>query len=252
MRPFQKPQEEADFIAQEIERIIAQTGGQLNYNDFAILLRYNALSRSIEAALQSAGIPSRMVGGQKFFDRAEVSFFQKIRKCLCLFEIGKKSHLERVYLFINIQVKDILAYLQLADNPSFVPAFERIINVPKRAIGQSLLLLLVPPPIPNCVSLTCCNFKYLHITGVSTVKVIKEAAKSRGISPMEILINFVKGRQDHSGLNQSHRSKFKTFLAVIYKIQTLARDVKLFLVVPTAAAHLFFTHILIGSVFCGV
>ncbi|KAG0145759.1 hypothetical protein CROQUDRAFT_658266 [Cronartium quercuum f. sp. fusiforme G11] len=161
LRAFPKPQEESEFIVQEIQRVIAHTGGQLTYDDFSILLRYNALSRNLEAALQSAGIPSRMVGGQKFFERAEV--------------------------------KDILAYLQLADNPTFVPAFERIINVPKRAIG------------------------------VTTIKAIKEAAKASGVSPIEILIRSVKGK-DYPGLSHSHRSKFKIFLAVIFKIQTLARS----------------------------
>jgi DNA helicase-2/ATP-dependent DNA helicase PcrA len=50
-------------------------------------VRYNALSREIEGALQRAGIPSRVIGGHKFFERMEV--------------------------------KDVLAYLQLADNPNF-------------------------------------------------------------------------------------------------------------------------------------
>lgn len=62
LREFVNAQDEASYIAYEIKRAVAQSGNQLNHNDFAILLRYNALSRSIEAALQSAGIPSRMIG----------------------------------------------------------------------------------------------------------------------------------------------------------------------------------------------
>lgn len=87
LRKFETTQDEAAYIAYEVKRAIAYSGNTLNFNDFAILLRYNALSRNVEAALQSAGIPSRMIGGHKFFDRAEV--------------------------------KDVLAYLQLADNPSY-------------------------------------------------------------------------------------------------------------------------------------
>lgn len=87
MRKFTSVPEEAAYIAYEIKRAIAHSGETLTYDDFAVLLRYNALSRSIEAALQSSGIPSRMIGGHKFFDRVEV--------------------------------KDILAYLQLADNPAY-------------------------------------------------------------------------------------------------------------------------------------
>lgn len=62
LRRFVNAQDEAAYIAYEIKRTIAQSGNRLNFDDFAILLRYNALSRAIEAALQGAGIPSRMVG----------------------------------------------------------------------------------------------------------------------------------------------------------------------------------------------
>ncbi|KAG8817453.1 hypothetical protein FRC17_011223 [Serendipita sp. 399] len=67
-------------------------------------VRFNALSRNLEQALQKEGIPSRVLAGQKFFER--------------------------------IEVKDLLAYLQLIDNPDFDPAILRIINVPKRNIGN--------------------------------------------------------------------------------------------------------------------
>lgn len=73
-----------------------------------MLLRYNALSRDVEQALQAESIPSRMVGGSKFFDRMEV--------------------------------KDILAYLTLVVNPGYVPAFTRVVNVPKRGIGEKTVL----------------------------------------------------------------------------------------------------------------
>lgn len=94
-------------MATEIKRLVAYSGGMLNYNDFVILLRYNALSREMEQALQAASIPSRMVGGSKFFERMEV--------------------------------KDVLAYLHLAVNPSYSPAFSRVINIPKRGIGEKSL-----------------------------------------------------------------------------------------------------------------
>ncbi|KAG8900161.1 hypothetical protein FRC01_010251, partial [Tulasnella sp. 417] len=107
-RPFiqlcQNEHDEADHMADEIKRVVAYSGGMLNLNDFAILLRYNALSRPIESAFQRHGIPMRMLAGQKFFERAEV--------------------------------KDLLAYLQLADNPDYNPAFVRIVNVPPRSMGD--------------------------------------------------------------------------------------------------------------------
>ncbi|KAG8864951.1 hypothetical protein FRB96_003539 [Tulasnella sp. 330] len=98
---------EADFIADEIKRMMAHSGGMLDWNDFVVLLRYNALSRPIESAFQRAGIPIRMLAGVRFFERAEI--------------------------------KDILGYLQLVDNPSYDPAFNRIVNVPARSVGDKSL-----------------------------------------------------------------------------------------------------------------
>ncbi|KAH6909099.1 ATP-dependent DNA helicase pcra [Coprinopsis sp. MPI-PUGE-AT-0042] len=99
--------EESAFIAIEIKRMVASMGGALRWGDFAVLLRFNALSRNIEKALQNEKIPYRVLGGHKFFERLEV--------------------------------KDMLAYLQLIDNPVFGPAFNRVINVPGRGIGEKTL-----------------------------------------------------------------------------------------------------------------
>ncbi|CAO1626024.1 unnamed protein product [Sympodiomycopsis kandeliae] len=104
LKKVASPTYEARFIATEIKRLVAYSGGMLNYNDFVVLLRYNALSREVEQALQAESIPSRMVGGSKFFERMEV--------------------------------KDVLAYLQLVVNPNYTPAFSRVLNVPKRGIGD--------------------------------------------------------------------------------------------------------------------
>lgn len=107
LKRAENPTSEAAFVASEIKRLIAHSGGLLNYEDFVILLRYNALSREIEQALQTENIPSRMVGGHKFFDRMEI--------------------------------KDILAYLTLAINPTYTPAFVRAVNIPKRGIGEKTI-----------------------------------------------------------------------------------------------------------------
>lgn len=71
LHPAADAQTEATFIASTIRHIVAHMGGLVTYNDFAILLRYGALSRAIEVGLQKAQIPSKMVGGHKFFERAE-------------------------------------------------------------------------------------------------------------------------------------------------------------------------------------
>lgn len=94
---------EAKWVVSEITRLIGMTGGLLEYGDFAILLRSAQLSRHIESAMGKAGIPYRMVGGRKFFERAEI--------------------------------KLLLDYLQVVSQPNNSDALSRIINVPSRHIG---------------------------------------------------------------------------------------------------------------------
>lgn len=96
---------EAAFIAAEIERI-KDSEGRSN-NDFAVLYRINAQSRALEDALMKAGIPYRIYGGLRFYDRKEI--------------------------------KDIIAYLRLVQNPTDDIALKRIINVPRRGIGNTTL-----------------------------------------------------------------------------------------------------------------
>ncbi|MCR4426822.1 MAG: UvrD-helicase domain-containing protein [Firmicutes bacterium] len=97
--------DEARFIADEVQRLTR--GGQASFGDFAVLYRMNAQSRAIEEVLLNRGIPYRIVGGLKFYERREV--------------------------------KDVLAYLRVVYNPDDDVSVERIINVPKRGIGESTL-----------------------------------------------------------------------------------------------------------------
>lgn len=62
---------EASFIVGQIQHLVAYHGGVLDYGDFAILLRFGALSMQIELELGRVGIPCRVLCGRKFFDRAE-------------------------------------------------------------------------------------------------------------------------------------------------------------------------------------
>ncbi|KXN84725.1 ATP-dependent DNA helicase PcrA, partial [Leucoagaricus sp. SymC.cos] len=106
LHSFPSEHDEATSIAHEVKRVVAYTGGLLTYGDFAILLRFTALSRALEGALQKEGVPSCVLGGHKFFERLEAN---------------------------------LLAYLQLIDNPSYDPAFLRAVNVPARGIGEKTL-----------------------------------------------------------------------------------------------------------------
>ena len=93
--------EEAQYVT---ARMMALYGKGAAWRDFAVLYRINAQSSSMEFALKRNGIPYRIVGGTRFFDRAEV--------------------------------KDVLAYLCVIASPADNLRLERIVNVPARAIGQ--------------------------------------------------------------------------------------------------------------------
>ncbi len=94
--------EEGMFIARTILEKVAEGA---SFGDIAVLYRMNAQSNAIENALTRSGIPHRIVGGHRFLDREEI--------------------------------KDMLAYLQVINNPSDGVRLSRIINKPKRAIGDT-------------------------------------------------------------------------------------------------------------------
>ena len=93
---------EADYVAQEVYRMVY--GGRYQLQDVAVLYRTHAQSRVLEAAMTRSALPYRVYGGQKFYDRAEV--------------------------------RDALAYLRLLRNPLDDVAFSRIVNLPRRGLGD--------------------------------------------------------------------------------------------------------------------
>ncbi|QQS64608.1 UvrD-helicase domain-containing protein [Candidatus Saccharibacteria bacterium] len=95
--------QEAETIVRHVQAA-AGTGAR-NYRDFAILYRTNAQSRSLEEVLIQYGVPYRIVGGVRFYDRKEI--------------------------------KDIVAYLRLIYQPNDRASFERIVNVPTRGVGAT-------------------------------------------------------------------------------------------------------------------
>ena len=95
--------DESYKVAAEINKLKRQKG--VPYNDIAILYRTNAQSRSFEDAFRLQGIPYRIYGGLSFYQRKEV--------------------------------KDLLAYLRLIANPNDEEAFKRIVNYPRRGIGDT-------------------------------------------------------------------------------------------------------------------
>src|SRR5581483_10574977 len=98
--------EEAQFV---LEKIVSQQS-KYKLSDFAVLFRTNAQSRPFEEELLRADLPYSVVGGVKFYERAEI--------------------------------KDVLAYVRLAVRPHDTPSVERVINVPSRGIGDTTLKTL--------------------------------------------------------------------------------------------------------------
>ena len=95
--------EEALFVATEVERLRDEEG--LRARDVAVFYRTNAMSRVVEDVFMRVGVPYRVFGGVRFYQRREI--------------------------------KDVLGYLRLLLNPQDVVSFRRVVNMPKRGIGDA-------------------------------------------------------------------------------------------------------------------
>src|SRR6201993_833517 len=94
--------DEARFVAEEIDALAER--GEITYNDVAVFYRTNNSSRSLEEGFIRAGIPYKVVGGVRFYERKEI--------------------------------RDIVAYLRVLDNPGDAVSMRRILNTPRRGIGD--------------------------------------------------------------------------------------------------------------------
>ena len=125
--------EEADYIAYEINKLMKNA--EKKYSDFAVLYRMNAQSRAIEEGFMRYGIPYRIVGAQKFYDRKEI--------------------------------KDLIAYLRLIHNSMDSLSLKRIINVPKRGVGKATIELLEQQASAKNVSIFSLIQSAREISGLS-------------------------------------------------------------------------------------
>ena len=94
--------DEARFVAEEVDALAER--GDITYNDVAVFYRTNNSSRSLEEVFIRAGIPYKVVGGVRFYERKEI--------------------------------RDIVAYLRVLDNPGDAVSMRRIVNTPRRGIGD--------------------------------------------------------------------------------------------------------------------
>src|SRR5574344_1127471 len=148
--------DEANFIAKTIS-----TTSDGNYNQFAVLYRTNAQSRAIEEAFIAHSLPYKIYGGLKFYDRKEV--------------------------------KDIIAYLKLIFNPHDSQSLKRIVNVPKRAIGET------------------------------TIKNLQAFADENDISLFDAILNI----DNVEGFNSKTKEKLKAFADLITKLQSSQKSYNL-------------------------
>ncbi len=144
--------EEAMYTAREIQRLINEENRK--FKDFAVLYRINAQSRVLEEMFMREGLPYKIVGGLKFYDRKEI--------------------------------KDIIAYLRLIQNPADNVSLKRIINVPKRGIGDT------------------------------TVEYAENIAIENGLS----IFTIISDAQEYSDLRRAAQ-KLDTFAKMILKLRTM-------------------------------
>jgi DNA helicase-2/ATP-dependent DNA helicase PcrA len=152
-------QEEAQTVCAEVERLVGREGHVLR--DIAVLYRTNAQSRAFEDAFLRRGIPYRLVGGVRFYERREI--------------------------------KDVLAYLRLVANPRDSVSFARIVNVPRRKIGDK------------------------------TVQAIERLARRRDISPFEALADL----GEDADVTPAATASLETFRILVEHLRELSNTLAL-------------------------
>ncbi|HET8709189.1 MAG TPA: 3'-5' exonuclease, partial [Candidatus Saccharimonadales bacterium] len=182
--------------------------GQRRYRDYAVLYRTNAQSRSIEEAFVHYGIPYRIVGGQRFYDRKEI--------------------------------KDIIAYLRLIFQPDDYVSFERIVNVPTRGVGtkslenffvwqrgESLSLQAALETVNDCPSLTPKARKALHEVGdilASLRKLVDDVPVAGFIDSLLRRINYLQYLDDGTPQGEARQENVKELLSVAQEYQDVGLD----------------------------
>ncbi|KAJ3553008.1 hypothetical protein NPX13_g10982 [Xylaria arbuscula] len=186
LRKLKSSNDEADWIVSEIKRIRLLSGNMIDYDDFAILLRSAALSRQVESSLGRDGIAYRMVGGFKFYERTEI--------------------------------KILLDYMRIIHQPDNNDAFARIINVPKRGIGDVTIKALLEEAEKSSMSLWQLVDK--HCRGQRRAKTnirqqTENALSGSLLKPLNNLRDRVRSEAGHG-----------TPLNLVELIQKLVRDLK--------------------------
>jgi DNA helicase-2/ATP-dependent DNA helicase PcrA len=182
--------------------------GARDYKDFAVLYRTNAQSRSVEEAFIHYGIPYRIVGGQRFYDRKEI--------------------------------KDLMAYLRIIFQPEDRVSFERVVNVPTRGIGtksvegflswqtsSNLSLLQALQTVQDCTVITPRARKSLSDLNaqLDELRVASADATVSGLIDSLIRrIDYLHFLNDGTAQGESRQENVKELISVAQEYQDLGLD----------------------------
>lgn len=182
--------------------------GLRQYRDFAILYRTNAQSRSIEESLVHYGIPYRIIGGQRFYDRKEI--------------------------------KDVMAYLRLVFQPEDRISFERVVNVPTRGVGAKSLQVFFQWQTDNNLTLFSALQQASQCEGITgkaraalselgdilaSLRVIIDSSTVAGlIDSLLRRINYLQYLSDGSPQGEARQENVKELLSVAQEYQDVGLD----------------------------
>jgi ATP-dependent DNA helicase UvrD/PcrA len=199
--PVGSERAEGEAIIRRIRNAV--DSGQRHYRDYAVLYRTNAQSRSIEEAFVHYGVPYRVVGGVRFYDRKEI--------------------------------KDILAYLRLIFQPEDRISFERIVNVPARGLGakslqtffawqqsENLSLSAALTKAGECVDLTPKARQTFAELGdiLSSLRTVSETATVAGlIDSLLRRLDYLQYLNDGTPQGEARQENVKELLSVAQEYQ---------------------------------
>jgi len=206
MVPVMSERAEGETIVRRVRNAV--DGGRRRYGDFAVLYRTNAQSRSIEEAFVHYGIPYRVVGGVRFYDRKEI--------------------------------KDIMAYIRLIFQPADRVSFERIVNVPARGVGGKSLanffawqqtagldLQQALTEVDSCSDLTPRARKALGELGdmlAALRQIIDESSVAGLIDSLLRRINYLQYLDDGTPQGEARVENVKELLSVAQEYQELGLE----------------------------
>ena len=149
--------DEARFVAGEIDALADR--GEITYNDVAVFYRTNNSSRSVEEVFIRAGIPYKVVGGVRFYERREI--------------------------------RDIVAYLRVLDNPGDAVSMRRILNTPRRGIGDRAEACVAV----YAESVDCTFAEALNAAAAGRVPLLNSRSE-KAIAGFVTLLDDLRGRLD--------------------------------------------------------